>query len=197
MLLRSRAIAAYLVFALALLAGAYVREGESAGVTQAIIWLPSGIAISGLWLFGLRAWWIVAAYTLLHRVSFGYGALLVTSAALGSTAEAVFGVLLLRRLGLRPDFARLRDVLTLSVAAVLAPLASILVSWGSRSFLNSFGSMPFRSGWDGWWRMNALGVMSVVPLAACRKNKQRFARLRSGVGGPVAGSQKWPRRAGS
>lgn len=45
-----------LLFGAALLASAVMREGPSTVVNQAIIWLPSGVALAGLWLFG-RSYW--------------------------------------------------------------------------------------------------------------------------------------------
>lgn len=49
-------------------------------------------------------------------------------------------------------------------AAAIAPLGSIFFSWIGRSLV-WLPNMPFYSGWDGWWRMNALGTITVVPPA--------------------------------
>ncbi len=153
-----------LAFAAALLLVTAVRESESPAILQAVVWLPTGIAIAGLWLLGLRAVWVVAAATFTFRLSLGYPLAVVISTALGSAAEATLGVLVMRRLGLRGDLARLRDTVTLFTAAAIAPLASIFLSWISRQFPGVWRAIPFYSGWDGWWRMNALGALTVVPL---------------------------------
>ncbi|MBK7784450.1 MAG: MASE1 domain-containing protein [Gemmatimonadetes bacterium] len=151
-------------FFTALLIAVFLREQGDA-VDMAIIWLPTGVAVAGLWLLGLRYWWVVAAATLVQRASLGYYPSVAFPAALGSTAEAVCGVLVLRRLGCRGRFDSLRDVLALFAAALLAPLASVLGSYLGRLFLWTHPDMPFYSGWDGWWRMNALGLLAVVPVA--------------------------------
>ncbi len=156
-------LAKLVVFALALFIAAAMREGSSGAVTQSVIWLPSGVALAGLWLLGLRACWVIAVFTVIQRAGLGYELQVSVSAALGSTAEAALGLLVLRRFEFRATLARLRDVVAVMVAASLAPLASILFSWLGRSFVWTDPNMPFYSGWDGWWRMNALGVLTVVP----------------------------------
>ncbi len=155
----------HLAFATLLLAAASVREGPASVVDQAIIWLPTGIAIAGVWILGLRAAASVAIVTLIQRWMLGYDMGVAVPAAIGSTAEALAGVLVLRQLDFRAELSRLRDVFALMAAAAVAPLASIFFSWIGRSFFWSNPTMPFYSGWDGWWRMNALGALTIVPLA--------------------------------
>jgi hypothetical protein len=82
-------------FFTALLIAVFLREQGDA-VDMAIIWLPTGVAVAGLWLLGLRYWWVVAAATLVQRASLAYYPSVAFPAALGSTAEAVCGVLVLR-----------------------------------------------------------------------------------------------------
>ena len=141
-----------------------MREGPNVAVNQAIIWLPTGVAVSGLWWLGLSSWWIVALTTVAQRLLLGYPLHVALPAAVGSTFEAILGVLVLRRLEFRAALTRLRDVVALMVAAGIAPIGSILCSWIARAVLWS-PDRPFYSGWDGWWRMNALGAVTVVPLA--------------------------------
>ncbi len=160
---RWRTCGRFLVFALAFLVAASMREGDRGAVTQSVIWLPSGVALAGLWLLGLRACWVIAFCTLIQRGSLNYEIQVALSAALGSTAEAVLGLVILRRFGFRATLARLRDVVAIFVAAGLAPLASILFSWLGRLYVWTDPNMPFYSGWDGWWRMNALGVLTAAP----------------------------------
>ncbi|MBL8724392.1 MAG: MASE1 domain-containing protein [Planctomycetes bacterium] len=154
-----------LAFGAALLLSFQLREGDSPAVAQAVVWLPTGVAIAGIWRLGYRSAWIVAVATVVQRLMLGYPPGVVMSAAIGSTAEGLFGVFLLRRLGLRSDLARLRDAAALFTAAAAAPLASILASWFARVMLGVWRELPFYSGWDGWWRMNALGALCVVPVA--------------------------------
>ncbi len=163
-----RALVSSLQFALfggALFGAAVAAEGFIESVSQALIWLPTGVAIVGVWLLGLRAAFVIATTTLLHRLYLGYPASVWLPAMTGSAFEAMLAVLLLRRWRISGTFAQLREVWLLIVIAMLAPLASITGSWIARSMPGLFRDTPFHSGWDGWWRMNLLGVLTVVPFA--------------------------------
>jgi PAS domain S-box-containing protein len=151
------------LLAVVLLAAARASEADAQAVSQALIWLPSGIAIAGLWLLGLRAVWAVALATFVNRIGIGYDASCYVPAMLGSSAEAIVGVLLLRRLQVRGDFGDLSEVLRFATAAAAAPVASILFSAVGRSMPGNFADLPFYCRWDGWWTMNVLGVLTVVP----------------------------------
>ena len=172
----------YATFLALLLLSTVTREAETHALRFSIVWLPSGVAIAGLWLLGRRAWWVVTLATALMRIGFDYSPGIVLASALGSTAEAVLGALLLERLGVQHSFARLRDVLALFVTACLAPVASILISWIGRSLAGP--PITFYSGWASWWRMNELGVLIVVPLAStwyvARQRKWRARALLEG-----------------
>lgn len=121
-----------LLFA-SLVASALVRESGTGSLIEAVIWLPSGVAIAGLWLLGLGSWWIVALAAIAVRVSIGYPASVIVAGGLGSACEAACGAWLPRRMNVDAAFARLRDVVALCVVASVAPLASILVSWIGRA----------------------------------------------------------------
>jgi PAS domain S-box-containing protein len=163
---RGSPLARRLLFAAVLFASALVREGDGVVLGQAVIWLPSGLAVAGLWLLGLGEWWVVALCTVAQRVAFGYDPAGAVLAAAGSTAEAVLGVAILSRLRFDAAFARLRDFLAVVAAAAAAPVASILASWVGRAIVWTDPNLPLYARWGGWWRMNALGVLAVVPVAA-------------------------------
>jgi integral membrane sensor domain MASE1 len=101
---------------------------------------------------------------LVLRLQIGYPTEIVATGVVGACAEAALGGWLLRRLRVEGGFARLSDVLGLILVAMLAPTASIALSWLGRLWLDQRFLVPFHSGWEGWWRMNALGVLVLVPL---------------------------------
>ncbi|MFO1078543.1 MAG: MASE1 domain-containing protein [Planctomycetota bacterium] len=172
-------------FAAAMFAASCFREGDGAAVKQAVVWLPTGVAIAGVWLLGWRSVWVVAATVAVSRARIDYGPMIVIAAAAGSAVEALIGAWVLRALGFRGDFARLRDPLVLFAAATTAPLASIAMSALSRQIPRVWEGLPFYSGWDGWWRMNALGALTVVPLATCwlrpHAERPRWANWHEGL----------------
>src|SRR5687768_5529808 len=151
------------VLAAALVAATLLSTHEQTAVSQALIWLPTGVGIAGVWLLGWRAALVVAAVTGVMRVGWPYALAQTLGAVCGSTAEAVLGAWMLRRAGLRGDFGRMRDVLALFATAAVAPLASIAASAVARAL----GGMPVvpLHGWESWWRMNVLAVLAIVPLA--------------------------------
>ncbi|MBK7368165.1 MAG: MASE1 domain-containing protein [Candidatus Eisenbacteria bacterium] len=152
-------------FGVLLLLAVVLRERPSQVFDQAIIWVPTGVAIAGVYLLGYRAALVVAVVTVLQRLLLGYSWAIVWPAGMGSAAEAVLGAFLLKRLGVHPACSRLRDVAVVLVVAAAAPLGSIFFSWIGRAYGQWPAELPFYSGWDGWWRMNALGALAVVPFA--------------------------------
>jgi PAS domain S-box-containing protein len=170
-----------LLFAASLLLAAQAREFGYSVLDQAVMWLPTGVAFAGLWLMGLRTWWLILVTTTFGRLIIGYHWNVAIPGALGSTAEAVIGVVILHRLGFRPQLERLRDVLAVVVAAIVAPVGSIFFSWLGRSLSWTNPSIPLYSGWGGWWRMNALGALAVLPVAVNWLATPRPARRRDGA----------------
>ncbi|MBL8727313.1 MAG: GAF domain-containing protein [Planctomycetes bacterium] len=151
----------YVAFLLAFVAAGLLHALDGPAVTHAIVWLPSGVAVAGTWLLGLPAAAVVFAAVVAQRLWNDYLPAAAVTAGLGSAAEAVVGVLVLRACGCQAAFARLRDVLALLLTAAVAPLASVVTS---TIFCTVVGVGPRASGYYGWWRMNALGVLAVVPL---------------------------------
>jgi PAS domain S-box-containing protein len=179
----------WLGFAALLVASAVAREGDSSALDMAVVWLPTGVAIAGVSMLGARAAWVVLAATMLQRLFLGYGWGMGLTGAVGSTCEALLGAFVLDRLGLQRSFTRLRDVGAVLAAAAIAPLGSILCSWPARVWVWDL-DMPFYSGWDGWWRMNALGAIMVLPVtfawAATPRRDLRRGLARDALTGCVA-----------
>src|SRR5215831_4844511 len=96
---------------------------ESHSVTA--IWPPTGIALAALILGGYRLWPAVALGALLTNIDTGVSAVTVLGITCGNTLEALVGTYLLRRVGFRPSFPRVSDVIWLVVfGAALSTLVS-------------------------------------------------------------------------
>lgn len=130
-----------------------------------LAWLPSGIALAALLLFGYRLWPGIA----LGAFSFAlYHDALVAPAAsimVGDTVESLLGAFLLKRVvKLDYGFERMRDVLGFAGLGVLfataVGTALILLGFGAA------GTASWHDYWSNWW-MNwlghAIGVMMVAP----------------------------------
>jgi signal transduction histidine kinase/CheY-like chemotaxis protein len=148
-------------FLVVYLATAYVLHSRVV-ISQAVLWLPTGVAVSGLVLLGWRYWPVVALGTLIHRLLLGYDFPYYLFAALGNSLEALAAVAMLHRFGFRRDLARLRDGLALLATAALAPMVSATLARTAQ--LIQTGDFSLLGAWANWWRMNALGLLVVVPL---------------------------------
>lgn len=133
--------------------------------TQALVWLPSGVAITGLFVLGWRAVWLVAVATLTYLLLANHPMQLALIGALGSSAEALLGCWLLKALRMRQGCARLYDVVAIYVMALAAPIAAMAcIVFGRLMMAGPQAESPF-TGMAGWWRMNTIAILITVPLA--------------------------------
>lgn len=135
------------------------------GVHVTPLWPPTGVAVAGLLLLGLRVWPGIALGALL--VIAGFGAITPVSFAIaaGNTLAPVVAVLLLARVGFRIELDRLRDGVAL---VFLGALASTLISASSACLLlvseGALAPHQFWPVWAAWWTGDAMGVLVVTPL---------------------------------
>jgi integral membrane sensor domain MASE1 len=129
------------------------------------LWPPTGIALVGLLLFGLRVWPGVALGALLINAPAGPSAWAVICIVAGDTLAPVCSYALLRRAGFRTDLQRLRDAMALIVPGALA--GTLVSSTVGSAVLVAAGALPgrrFWSTWSVWWTGDAMGVLAVTPL---------------------------------
>ncbi|GAA4877957.1 MASE1 domain-containing protein [Kitasatospora terrestris] len=135
------------------------------GIHVTPLWPPTGVAVAGLLLFGLRVWPGIALGALL--VISGFGALTPASfgIAAGSTLAPVVAALLLTRVDFRVELDRLRDGVAL---VFLGALASTLVSATVACLVlvadDALAVDQFWPAWTAWWTGDAMGVLVVAPL---------------------------------
>ncbi|MBE9608021.1 PAS domain S-box protein [Chitinilyticum piscinae] len=128
-----------------------------------LIWLPTGIAVAGLFCWGRGLWPAVALGALLVNLTIGSPSLAV-AIALGNTLAPLLAVELLLRTGFLASFARQRDPLLLLLAAAVGMLIS--AGGGALSLLLA-GVIPaaaFASAFLTWWLGDAVGVLLGAPL---------------------------------
>jgi PAS domain S-box-containing protein len=154
-----------MLFAIAIAMASFTPSNATSETQQALIWLPSGVAVAGLALIGWRAAWIIAPVILCQRLLLGNCYQVAIGAAASASAEALLGAWLLNALQVRRGCDRLRDVMAIYLVAAAAPLASIAVAAVSRLINGTEQGMAALTGMVGWWRMNAIGILVVLPLA--------------------------------
>ncbi len=148
-------------FLLCYLAAAWLVHGPLI-MRQAVVWLPTGVAVAGLYILGRRYWSLIFLGTILDRLLEHYRLTWALPGAVGNTLEALVAVLVLQQLHFEPRFARLRDTVSLLFAAGLGAACSATA--GRLGHYARPDDFQFWEGWLGWWRMNTLGILLVVPV---------------------------------
>ncbi|MGI5253406.1 MASE1 domain-containing protein [Actinacidiphila glaucinigra] len=142
------------------------------------LWPPTGIALVGLLLGGIRLWPGIAIGAFTVNIMIGPSLLPVLGIVAGNTLAPVCACLLLRRVGFRVELGRLQDALAL---VFLGALGGMLISATIGSaLLVASGAEPagaFWPTWSVWWTGDAMGVLVIAPLLLVL----RTARLPRGV----------------
>jgi integral membrane sensor domain MASE1 len=179
---------------LAVLALAYVataRVGQLVAIAPGnvtAVWIPSGLAVAALILWGVRVWpaiWLGSfAYNLWFYLHGGFIAkevamFLAIAIATGSTLMAVAGGTLVELVrGVDEDLGRPRDALAYTLLAGL--LATTLSASVGTTFLLLGGELTNVGAgvvWTTWWLGDAGGIILVAPLLVLlgRRGLPRFA----------------------
>lgn len=146
------------------------------GDAVTLFWMPSGIALAALLLYGNRMWPGVFFGALLGNLASGW--LVSTEISLGATLAAVLAASLLRRLRFNVELQQNRDIFLLLIAATFSALISGLngVSWLAVS-----GFLPwsdFLSTVTYWWMGDTLGIILFTSqLLAWVKHKPMHSTL--------------------
>ncbi len=178
----------YVLLAL-LLAGLYAvaaQLGIAIATTYApvtAVWLPSGVAVAGLLLWGRGMWPAVALGSVVATVTTGGSLRTGLAIAAGPAAEAWLAALLftLASPRSRHDFDRVRDVVALTVAAFVTPVAAATHGTTVLCWLGRLPWSAYAGAWATWWAGNALGILLVTPVwltwRAGARLRRRPARL--------------------
>ncbi|MDH6135496.1 integral membrane sensor domain MASE1 [Kitasatospora sp. MAA4] len=135
------------------------------GVRVTPLWPPTGIAVAGLLLLGLRVWPGIALGALLIIAGFGPLTLSSFGITAGNTLAPLAACWLLRRVGFRLELDRLGDGVAL---VFLGALTAMLISSGTACVVLLLdGALPgheFWPVWSAWWTGDAMGVLVIAPL---------------------------------
>lgn len=136
------------------------------GNTVTLAWLPSGIALVAVLLFGYRVAAGIALGAFLANSWTGLPWLLAASIAAGNTLEACAGAWLLVRLArFRNTLERRRDIFALILLAAVGSTAiSALIGTTTLSLGGMLVVDGYVSAWMTWWLGDMMGVLVVAPL---------------------------------
>ncbi|WP_455355560.1 MASE1 domain-containing protein [Streptomyces sp. SYSU K217416] len=137
------------------------------------LWPPTGVAVAGLLLLGLRIWPGIALGAFLVNVSIGPTLLAVLAIAAGNTVAPLCAFLLLRRAGFHNTLDRLRDVLALVFLGALgAMLISSTIGSGVLVLAGALPASDLWPTWWVWWTGDAMGVLVVAPFLLAIRTAQ-------------------------
>jgi signal transduction histidine kinase/ActR/RegA family two-component response regulator len=130
------------------------------------IWLPTGISIAALLLFGYRLWPAIFGGAFLVNVSTAGSLASSLGMAMGNTLEAVIATYLVNRFaGGRHAFVRPTDILTFAfLAALVSTTVSATIGVTSLTLGGHAPHAEFAAIWFTWWLGDAAGAMLVTPL---------------------------------
>jgi PAS domain S-box-containing protein len=128
-----------------------------------LLWLPTGIAVATLYRWGIGCWPGVTFGALAVNMSIGTSFPLALGIAVGNTLGPLLATGILLRAGLQKDLKQWRDILLLTVAAMVGMLVSSSLGVLSLKFVGQLSSGPF-SAWLIWWVGDAIGVVTAAPL---------------------------------
>ncbi|MFD7897368.1 MASE1 domain-containing protein [Streptomyces sp. NPDC059743] len=142
-----------------------LKEVRIEGAIVTPLWPSTGIALTALLLFGLGVWPGITLGTLFSVVTVGPFLPADVAILAGNTLAPVCAVLLLRRVGFRPELDRLRDgVALVFLGAFAGMLISATAGAGAMVLAGRLAPGGFWPIWSAWWAGDAMGVLVVTPF---------------------------------
>jgi integral membrane sensor domain MASE1 len=153
------------------------------------LWLPAGISLAAILLFGPRITPALAVGSFVVTILSGMSLWVSGVTALSVTVEGLVGVYLLRNASdIRPELERVNDVLAfLLFGAGIAPMVGATI--GMLALCGS-GVVPWMEAghlWRTWWLGDAVGTLVVggFVLAWAFREEQRLSPSRAAEGSAV------------
>lgn len=130
-----------------------------------LVWLPSGIALVALLLFGYRLWPGILLGAFLVNLFNGAPLFVAICIGIGNTLEALVGTYLLKRNGFRYALDSLRDVLLLVLLAMpLGALISATIGVTSLLLGKIIVFSSYYDTWIAWWLGDMISILIVTPF---------------------------------
>lgn len=139
-------------------------QGTASGFAT-LIWFPSGLAVTTLFLWGFNLWPAITLGAFLVNFLTGAPLLVAVGIGIGNTLEALVCTALLKRGQVHPSLDSLHDVLVLVLlAAPIGALISATLGVGSLSLgkVIVWSSVPVT--WSTWWLGDMMSLLLITPL---------------------------------
>jgi len=151
---------------------------SAVNVYAAIIWPPSGIALTALVLYGFRLWPGIMIGAFVLNLTLGASPLVALAIAVGNTLEAVVAAYLLRRFGFDRSLCRVKDVCSLLfLAAFFSTAISATIGAGVLTLSGLIPEHTFSETWIAWWSGDMLGDLLMASFLFVWSRKPIFKKL--------------------
>jgi PAS domain S-box-containing protein len=159
-----------------------------------LFWLPTGVAVAGLMLWGAPVLAVLGPSVLALHLWLGTPALAAALMTLGICAGYWLASRILIRRGLEPDFRSTEDFRTLGLAAVTGMLLPPTAGIGMLALAGILPPQRMLEGWLGWYAGDVLGVLLAAPLLLALHERWRTGTLPWQPAGRAAASTHDVRR---
>jgi signal transduction histidine kinase len=159
------------------------------GPIAAIVWLPVGVGIGGLYLGGLGLWPGVLIGDLLADQPGSLPAGVAAAQTVGNVLEVVVAVVLLRVLVVRRGHQSLQGVGGTAVAIATGAAISATIGCGAATAGNVLAMREVLPAWRTWWLGDFSGALVLVPaIVAWRPGALRWSPKGVGEAALVLGT---------
>lgn len=141
-----------------------------------LFWLPSGISLASLLLFGYRLFPAVFLGATVINHLYGAPPGVALGIGVGNTLEALIGWYFLQRfIKFNPSLERLSDVLGLVVFASFLSTAVSATVGVTSLLLGGVLTVPYASAWAAWWIGDAISMLITAPFILVWNKKPEFS----------------------
>ncbi|MGB3189135.1 MAG: diguanylate cyclase [Limnoraphis sp.] len=151
------------------------------GGSVTLVWLPAGIGLAALLIYGYRLWLGIFCGVILANLSFSLPILTILAMATGSSLGGVVGAYLLKKQHFHPELNRIKDALNLIIyGAGFSPILSSLIDVPSLWLSGVTPQGELALFWLQFIMGDAMGVLVMTPVcitwASLRNHKLSFQR---------------------
>lgn len=137
-----------------------------------LVWLPSGIALAALLLYGFELWPGIMIGAFMANILIGGTLPVVLFISLGNTLEALAGVYILRRyIKLDYSLERLRDSIGFLLVALVVPIIGATIGVSTLWVTEIVTQPTIISVWITWWLSGVLGTLTITSFLICWLSK--------------------------
>lgn len=130
-----------------------------------LIWMPTGISLAAVLMFGFRIWPAIALGAFFANLITGAPIPVAVGISFGNTMEALVAAKILELVGFRNSLERLFDALALIVvAALFSTTISATIGVISLILGGVITADVFKSTWIAWWTGDVLSNLVIAPF---------------------------------